>query len=90
MKFIIAIFGILLLSAFVTTREFPGPNGERAFLTKCNGGSNDITDCYTEAAKQCGNKGYNVLNVIDGSNGAVVSGNMIIATNRRELTYTCK
>lgn len=90
MKLITAIFGILLFSACVSTREFSGPNGERAFLTKCNGGANDITDCYEAAAKQCGDKGYNVLNIIDGNNGAVVSGNMIIATSRRELTYTCK
>lgn len=88
------LFLFLLTSAALTgcvsTKEFPGPNGERAFLTKCNGGSQDLSDCYSEAAKQCAGKGYNILNTVDGSNGAVVSGNMIMAVNRRELTYTCK
>lgn len=90
MKVIIAIFSTLLLSACVTTREFSGPNGERAFLTKCNGGANDITDCYEAAAVKCEGRGYNILNTVDGSDGAVVSGNMIMNVNRRELTYTCK
>lgn len=90
MKVVLICLIAIVIGGCVSTREFPGPSGERTFLTKCNGGSQDISDCYSEASKQCGGKGYNILNTVDGNNGAVVSGNMIMAVNRREITYTCK
>ena len=84
------VLSTLILSGCVTTREFSGPNGEATFLTKFNGGARDIADCYEAAAKKCEGRGYNVVNVVDGSNGAVVKGSMVVAVSKRELTYTCK
>jgi len=49
-----------------------------------------MADCYDEAAKVCKGKGYNILAGTDKSCGAVVSGNMVMDAQCRELTYTCK
>jgi len=90
MRFVVLAAVMVAMSGCVTTRQFSGPSGETGYLTKCNGGARSMADCYDEAAKVCKGKGYNILAGTDKSCGAVVSGNMVMDAQCRELTYTCK
>lgn len=51
---------ITLSGCVMTSNQFVGPNGNKAYSIKCNGGINSMGDCYEELSRLCPN-GYTVI-----------------------------
>ena len=91
MKFEIALLIIFTTAGCVSTSQFRGPDGEKNYLTKCNGTARSMASCFNEASDKCGDGGYNILGSKEEQcfTTNLANGNPV-PTMCRQLLFTCK
>lgn len=82
----LALAGVLTAGC-VRMQEFRGPDGLLWYEAQCGGG---VAACYNEAAETCEGRGYVVAKSGTHTNGAVVTGNAVLASRGGELVFRCK
>jgi len=80
---LVFIFPLVLLSC-TTSSQIHMPDGKKGYSIKCNGNANNWANCYEEASKVCGSKGYKVVS----KNGESLQQNGFMA--KRSLFVQCK
>ena len=97
MKPLMILGAALFFAGCTTSKQITGPDGRTAHSISCNGGANNIGNCFEKAGDICGSAGYDVLDkdgsvvpisTLRGSNGRV-SGFGTAAVNR-SLLVRCK